>query len=150
MQAGRDRPELILRHHDRKDHSMRFMMIMYPGIAEESDWTPTPEAVAAMGRYNEELREAGVLLSLDGLHPTSQGARVAFAGGRPSVTDGPFADTKEVLGGYWLIDVASKEQAVAWASRCPAADREMIEVRRVYEMEDFPAEVREAAGHAAG
>jgi hypothetical protein len=128
---------------------MRFMMIMYPGITDEADWTPSPEAVAAMGRFNEELATAGVLLSLDGLHPTSEGARVAFAGGKPSVIDGPFAETKEILGGYWLIDVPSKQEAVAWASRCPAAEREMIEVRRVYEIADFPAEVRAAAGQAA-
>ncbi len=129
---------------------MRFMMIMYPGISDEADWTPSPEAVAAMGRFNEELATAGVLLSLDGLHPSSEGARVAFAGGgKPSVTDGPFAETKEILGGYWLIDVPSKQEAVAWASRCPASEREMIEVRRVYEMADFPPEVRAAAGQAA-
>jgi hypothetical protein len=128
---------------------MRFMMIMYPGITDEADWTPSPEAVAAMGRFNEELATAGVLLSLDGLHPSSEGARVAFAGGKPSVTDGPFAETKEILGGYWLIDVPSKQEAVAWAARCPAAEREMIEVRRVYEMADFPPEVRAAAGQAA-
>ncbi len=124
---------------------MRFMMLMYPGITDEADWTPNPEAVAAMGRYNEELTQAGVLLSLDGLHPTSEGARVSFAGASPSVTDGPFAETKEVLGGYWLIDVPSKDEAVAWASRCPAGDREMIEVRRVWEMADFPPEVQAAA-----
>ncbi len=129
---------------------MRFMMFMYPGITDEADWTPTPEAVAAMRRYNEELTQAGVLLSLDGLHPASEGARVSFADGAPSVTDGPFAETKEILGGYWLIDVPSKDEAVAWASRCPAGDGEMIEVRRVYEMADFPPEVRAAAGHASG
>lgn len=124
---------------------MRFMMFMYPGITDEADWTPSPEVVAAMGQYNEQLTQAGVLLSLDGLHPTSEGARVSFAGGSPSVTDGPFAETKEVLGGYWLIDVPSKDEAVAWASRCPAGDREMIEVRRVYEMADFPPDVQAAA-----
>lgn len=124
---------------------MRFMMIMYPGIADEADWMPDPEAVAAMGRYNEELTQAGVLLSLDGLHPSAEGARVSFAGASPSVTDGPFAETKEILGGYWLIDVPSKDEAVAWASRCPARKREMIEVRRVFEMSDFPPELQAAA-----
>jgi hypothetical protein len=118
---------------------MRFMMFMYPSIPDEADWAPNPEAIAEMGRYNQQLTDAGVLLSLDGLHPTSQGARVRFAAGTPTVTDGPFTETKEVLGGYWLIDVPSKEDAVAWASRCPARDGEMIEVRRVYEMEEYDA-----------
>jgi hypothetical protein len=124
---------------------MRFMMIMYPRIADEADWMPDPAAVAAMGRFNEQLEQAGVLLSLDGLHPSAEGARVSFAGGSPSVTDGPFAETKEILGGYWLIDVPSKDEAVAWASRCPAREAQMIEVRRVFEMSDFPPEVQAAA-----
>jgi hypothetical protein len=124
---------------------MRFMMIMYPGIADEADWMPDLEAVEAMGRYNEQLTQAGVLLSLDGLHPSGEGARVSFAAGSPSVTDGPFAETKEILGGYWLIEVPSKEEAVAWASRCPAGDGQMIEVRRVFEMSDFPQEIQAAA-----
>jgi hypothetical protein len=125
---------------------MRFMMLMYPRISDEADWTPDAEAVAAMGAYNEQLEQAGVLLSLDGLHPSAEGARVSFAGeGGPGVTDGPFAETKEILGGYWLIDVPSKQEAVAWASRCPARDGEMIEVRRVFELDDFPPDVRAAA-----
>ncbi len=123
---------------------MRFMMFMYPGI-EESDWTPSAEAVAAMSRYNEELTKAGVLLALDGLHPTSEGARVAFPGGKATVTDGPFTEAKEVVGGYWLIQVKSKEEAVEWASRIPAGGDAMVEVRRVFEMSDFPDDVREAA-----
>jgi hypothetical protein len=122
---------------------MRFMMFMYPGINEE-EWAPSAEDVAAMGRYNEELRKAGMLLSLDGLHPPAEGARVTFCGGKPTVTDGPFAEAKEVVGGYWLIQARSKEEAVEWASRCPGQDC-AIEVRRVYEMEDFPQDVREAA-----
>lgn len=126
---------------------MRFMMFMYPGVQEE-DWEPSPEDVAAMGRYNEELRKAGMLLSLDGLHPPVEGARVSFAGGTPSVTDGPFAEAKEVVGGYWLIQARSKEEAVEWASRCPAGEGDMIEVRRVFEMEDFPQDVQDAYGEA--
>ncbi len=122
---------------------MRFMMFMYPGI-EEKDWNPTAEAVEAMSRYNEELRKAGMLLSLDGLRPPGDGARVRFAGGTPTVTDGPFAEAKEVVGGYWLIQAASKEEAVEWASRCPANDGDFIEVRRIYEMEDFPEDVQAA------
>lgn len=124
---------------------MRFMMFMYPGIEDEADWSPSPEAVAAMSKYNEQLTKAGVLLALDGLHPATEGARVSFAGGKPTVTDGPFSEAKEVVGGYWLIQVKDKEEAVQWASRVPASDREMVEVRRVYEMSDFPADVAAAA-----
>ncbi len=125
---------------------MRFMMIMIPSPKDDDNWDPTPEAVASMGRYNDELTRAGVLLSLDGLHPSSRGARVSFPAGRANVTDGPFTEAKEVIGGYWLIQAKSKEEAVEWASRCPAADGDVIEVRQVYEMADFPPEVREAAG----
>ncbi len=121
---------------------MRFMMFMYPGISEE-EWNPTAEAVEAMGRYNEELRKAGLLLSLDGLHPPGEGARVDFSDGGVSVTDGPFAEAKEVVGGYWLIQARSKEEAVEWAKRCPGENC-MIEVRRVFEIEDFPQDVQEA------
>jgi hypothetical protein len=122
---------------------MRFMMFMYPGISEE-EWAPSAEDVAAMSRYNEELRKAGMLLALDGLHPPGEGARVNFSNGEASVTDGPFAEAKEVVGGYWLIQARSKEEAVEWASRCPGENC-MIEVRRVFEMEDFPQDVQEAA-----
>jgi len=124
---------------------MRFMMIMIPNIPDEADWAPNPEAVAAMGRYNDELTKAGVLLGLDGLHPAAKGARVGFSGGTATVTDGPFTEAKELIGGYWLIQAKSKEEAVEWASRCPAADGDVIEVRQVYEMSDFPPEVQEAA-----
>jgi len=125
---------------------MRFMMFMYPGIGTDAEeWAPSAEDVAEMGKYNEELGKAGVLLSLDGLRPPVDGARVRFSGGAPTVTDGPFSEAKEVVGGYWLIEVSSKEEAVEWASRCPANDGDFIEVRRVYEMEDFPEDVQEAA-----
>jgi len=125
---------------------MRFMMFMIPNIPQEGDWTPSAEAVSAMSKYNDELAEAGVLLSLDGLHPPSKGAQVSFAGGTPTVTDGPFSEAKEVIGGYWLIDVGSKDEAVEWATRCPADDANVIEVRQVFEAEDFPPDVRAAAG----
>jgi hypothetical protein len=125
---------------------MRYMMIMIPNIADEADWTPSAEAVAAMSKYNDTLSKAGVLLALDGLHPSSKGARVSFAGGKGTVTDGPFAEAKELVGGYWMIQVKSKEEAVEWASRCPAADGDVIEVRQVFEHEDFPADVQAAAG----
>jgi hypothetical protein len=126
---------------------MRFMMLMYPQISEEN-WQPDAEAVSKMSRYNDELQKAGVLLALDGLHASSKGARVSFSGGRPTVTDGPFTEAKELIGGFWLIQARSKEEAVEWASRCPGEDC-MIEVRQVFEMSDFPPEVRAAAGEPA-
>ena len=100
---------------------MRFMMIMIPNIPsiDEEDWTPSPEAVAAMGKYNEELTKAGVLLTLDGLAPPAKGARVSFAGGRASVTDGPFTEAKEVIGGYWMIEASSREEAVSGPRAAP-------------------------------
>src|SRR4051812_15897125 len=126
---------------------MRFMMLMIPkGYETAAPGTmPPADAVAAMMKYNEALKEAGVLITLDGLHPPSAGARVSFAGGKPIVTDGPFAEVKEVLGGYWMIDVKSRDEAIAWAKRCPASDNEIIEIRQVQEMADFPADVQEAA-----
>ena len=131
---------------------MRFMMLMIPkGYESAAPGTlPSAEAVAAMSRYNESLRKAGVLLALDGLHPPSMGARVSFAGGKPKVTDGPFSEAKEVLGGYWMIQVKSRDEAIAWASRCPAGENEVIEVRQVQEMEDFPPDVQEALRPSAG
>ena len=126
---------------------MRFMMLMIPLGYETAppDVKLDPERVAAMMKYNRALKDAGVLITLDGLHPPSMGARVSFAGGKPLVTDGPFAEAKEVLGGYWMIQVKSKEEAVQWASRCPASENEVIEVRQVQEFSDFPADVQEAA-----
>jgi hypothetical protein len=126
---------------------MRFMMLMIPKGYETavSGTMPDAKAVEAMMKYNETLQKAGVLLGLEGLHPPSMGARVSFAGGKPIVTDGPFAETKEVLGGYWIIQVKSKDEAIEWAKRCPAADNEVIEIRQVQEMEDFPADVQKAA-----
>ncbi len=126
---------------------MRFMMLMIPRGYEKAapGAMPDAKAVAAMMKYNESLQEAGVLLALDGLHPPSMGARISFSGGKPKVTDGPFPEAKEVVGGYWMIQVKSKEEAIVWASRCPASDDEVIEVRQVQELSDFPADVKEAA-----
>jgi hypothetical protein len=126
---------------------MRFMMLMIPGGYETAapGTMPSAEAVAAMMKYNEALKQAGVLVTLDGLHPPSMGARVSFARGKPVVTDGPFTESKEVLGGYWMIDVNSRDEAIAWAKRCPASHDEVIEIRQVQEMSDFPAEVQHAA-----
>ena len=126
---------------------MRFMMLMIPKGYETATPGTMPDAgaVATMMKYNESLQKAGVLLALDGLHPPSMGARVSFAGGKPRVTDGPFAEAKEVLGGYWMIQVNSKDEAVAWAKRCPASPNEVIEIRQVQEFSDFPADVQQAA-----
>ena len=126
---------------------MRFMMLMLPkGYEQAKPGTmPDPKAVLAMMKYNEELQKAGVLLALEGLHPPSMGARVNFAGGKPKVTDGPFAEATEVLGGFWMIQAKSKEEAIQWASRCPASANETIELRQVMEMTEFPAEVQKAA-----
>src|ERR1700752_2065512 len=126
---------------------MRFMMLMIPKGYEKAEPGAMPDAgaVAAMMKYNESLQKAGVLLALDGLHPPSMGARVSFSGGKPKVTDGPFPEAKEVLGGYWMIQVKSREEAIKWASPCPGPDNEVIEIRQVKEMSDFPADVQEAA-----
>ena len=127
---------------------MRFMMLMIPKGYESAAPGEMPEAdaVAAMMKYNEALQQAGVLITCDGLHPPSMGARVSFAGGKPLVIDGPFAEVKEVLGGYWRIDVASREEAIAWATRCPAGPNEVIEIRQVQEAADFPADVQAEIG----
>ncbi len=126
---------------------MRFMMLMIPKgyEAAAAGTMPDPKAVAAMMKYNEDLQKAGVLLALDGLHPPSMGARVTFPGGKAKVVDGPFAEAKEVLGGYWMIQVKSREEAIAWASRCPGGPNEIIEIRQVQEMSDFPPDVQAAA-----
>jgi hypothetical protein len=126
---------------------MRFMMLMIPLGYETAPPTVQldPERMSAMMRYNEALKEAGVLITLDGLHPPSMGARVSFAGGKPVVTDGPFAESKEVLGGYWMIEVNSRDEAIAWATRCPASSNEIIEIRQVQEMEDFSPELQRVA-----
>jgi hypothetical protein len=123
------------------------MMLMIPLGYETApaDVQLDPERVAAMMRYNEALKDAGVLITLDGLHPPSMGARFSFATGLPVVTDGPFAEAKEVLGGYWMIEVSSREEAIAWAKKCPASANEIIEIRQVHEMSDFPPDVQAAA-----
>jgi hypothetical protein len=126
---------------------MRFMMLMIPkGYENAKPGTmPDPKAVEAMMKYNESLQKAGVLLALDGLHPPSMGARISFAGGRAKVTDGPFTEAKEVIGGYWMIQVKSKEEAIEWASRCPGSENEVIELRQVQDFSDFPPDVQKAA-----
>jgi len=119
---------------------MRFMMIVKSSKDCEAGKLPSEELLAAMGEYNKELMQAGVLVDLSGLQPTSKGARVKFSGGKTSVIDGPFAETKEVVGGYWIVDVKSKEEAIEWAKRAPVQPSEEereIEVRQFYEFTDF-------------
>jgi hypothetical protein len=127
-----------------QETTMRFMLLMIPRGYETAapDTMPSADAVAAMMAYNDSLQKAGVLRGLDGLHPPSTGARVTFEGGVAKVSDGPFAEAKEVLGGYWMIDVASRAEAIAWATRCPASSNEIIEVRQVQEIADFPSDVQ--------
>ena len=126
---------------------MRFMMLMIPKGYENAapGAMPDAKAVAAMMKYNKSMQDAGVLLTLDGLHPPSMGARITFSGGKPKVAYGPFAGVNEVLGGYWMIQVKSKDEAIEWASRCPASDNEIIEIRQVQEFSDFPADIQDAA-----
>jgi hypothetical protein len=126
---------------------MRFMMLVIPKGYESAapNAVPSAEAVAKMMEYNKALQKAGVLLSLDGLLPPSTGARISYAGGKATVTDGPFAETKEVIGGYWIIQVRSRQEAIEWAKQAPMSDNEVIEVRQIHEMADFPVDVQKAA-----
>ena len=120
---------------------MRFMMLVKASKDSEAGALPSKELLAAMGQFNEEMAKAGVLLAGEGLHASSKGARITFSGSKRAATDGPFAETKELLGGFWMIQVKSKAEAIAWASRVPFADGEVVEVRQVFEASDFPAEV---------
>jgi len=129
---------------------MRFMMIVKANRDSEAGKMPPEELLAAMGKYNEELMKAGALIDLAGLQPTSKGARVRFSGGKTLVIDGPFAETKDLIGGYWIIWANSKEEAIEWARRAPAPHGEgqdgEIEIRQFFEMEDFaPSEAVERA-----
>jgi hypothetical protein len=121
--------------------TMRFMMLVKASKDSEAGALPSKELLAAMGQFNEEMAKAGVLLAGEGLQASSKGARITFSGSRRSVTDGPFAETKELLAGFWMIQVKSKAEAIAWASRVPFADGEVVEVRQVFEASDFPADV---------
>jgi hypothetical protein len=126
---------------------MRFMMLMLPaGYCDAApDARPDAEAIEKMMVFNKSLQEAGVLLALDGLHPPSAGVRVSQVNGKARVSDGPFAEAREVIGGYWMIDVSSREEAIAWASRCPLEPHDTIEVRQVFELTEFPPEVQKSA-----
>ena len=128
---------------------MRFMVLMIPGVYQKGkkidpNFTPPADAVEKMGKFNAELK-AGAMISCDGLHPLTNGARVTYAGGKAKVTDGPFVEAKEVLGGYWMLQAESKEEVVNWMKRCPAEQDDVIEIRQVFEMSDFPADVQKAA-----
>ncbi len=120
---------------------MQFMMLMIPALYQGGkpapDFRPDLRKMEAMGRFNEEMGKALKIESLNGLHPLAKGARVSFAQGKPSVTDGPFIEAKEVLGGYWLVDAPSKEDVVKWAQRCPADEGDTIEIRQIFGPDDF-------------
>jgi hypothetical protein len=122
---------------------MRFMMFIKVG---SDDFEPTADDAAAMMKYNEELQKAGALLALDGLQPPSAGATITFgADGRATVVDGPFAEAKEVIGGYWIIQAKTKEEAVEWAKRVPAYPGQTIELRQIFDVADYSPEVQEVA-----
>src|SRR5919201_1443855 len=119
---------------------MRFMVIVKATKNSEAGVMPSEELLSEMGKFNEELAKAGVLLAMDGLHPSSKGARVKFSGGKRTVIDGPFAETKELIAGFWLIQAKSKEEAIEWVKRCPdpmPGEEAEIEIRQVYEADDF-------------
>jgi hypothetical protein len=118
---------------------MRFMILVKANKDSEAGVMPSEEMLTAMGRFNEELVNAGVMLAGEGLQPSSKGARVKFSGGKPAVTDGPFAETKELVAGYWIWQVKSRDEAIEWLKRAPFQDEE-IEVRQIFEAEDFGAE----------
>jgi hypothetical protein len=129
------------------DTTMRFMMLVMANPESEAGAMPDVEAVTAMGKYNDELIKAGVMLAGEGLHPSSKGARLKFDGGKVEVLDGPFAEAKELIGGYWMIQVKSREEAIEWAKRIPYGPGQVAEVqlRQVFDESDFPIELREAA-----
>jgi len=119
---------------------MRFMVLVKGDADYENGAMPSEEQLAAMGRFNEEMVKAGVMLAGEGLHPTSKGARIRFEGGEQTVVDGPFAETKEVLGGYWLIQTRDRDEAIEWLKRAPFEDGDEVEIRQVFEEDDFGEE----------
>jgi hypothetical protein len=129
---------------------MRFMMLMYPDRQAEAGVMPSAQQMENVIKYNGELGKAGVLLALDGLQPTSKGARVKFDGGKPRVIDGPFTESKEIVGGYWIIEVKSKEEAIEWARRVPLEGDAFIEVRPMIEISDLSGDLREVAVREIG
>lgn len=128
---------------------MKFLMLMIPRGYQPSTpdserigegFAPKLEDLEPMGKFNDDLAAAGLLVEVDGLQPLTKGARVSFAGGKPTVTDGPFIESKEVIGGYWIIEASSKEEIVAWAQRCPAGEGDVLEIRPIWELPDPASE----------
>ncbi|MDQ2818545.1 MAG: YciI family protein [Candidatus Eremiobacteraeota bacterium] len=119
---------------------MRFMVIVKADKQSEAGVMPSEEILAAMGQFNEEMVKAGVMLAAEGLHPSSKGARIKFSGGKAAVIDGPFSEAKDLIAGFWMIQVGSKEEAIEWMKRAPMAETE-IEIRQVFEAEDFGSEL---------
>jgi hypothetical protein len=120
--------------------TMRFMVMVKASAASEAGELPSTELLTEMGAFNEELVKAGILLAADGLHPSSKGARVRFSGSQRTVLDGPFAETKELVAGYWILEVASKEEVIEWVKRCPnpmPREDSEIEIRQIFEASDF-------------
>jgi len=137
---------------------MRFMMMMIPRVYQPgtpaneragADFAPPLDGILKMQKFNEALGSAGALLALDGLHPPAKGARVAFSKGAPQVTDGPYMESKEVVGGFWIVELANMDEAVAWARRCPAEPGDVIEIRQFFEIADFPDQVQKAVAAPA-
>jgi hypothetical protein len=123
---------------------MRFMVFMIPGVYQpgkkiDPNFAPPADMIEKMTKFNEELAKAGEIIALDGLHPLTKGARISFSNGKPTVTDGPFVEAKEVVGGYWMLQFKSKQEAIDWFKKCPAQDGDVIEIRPLFEMSDFPA-----------
>ena len=116
---------------------MRFIVLVKASKDSEAGVMPTTEELTAMGNYNEELVKAGIMLAGEGLHPSSKGVRVRFAGGKPTTVDGPFAETKELVAGFWIWKVRSKDEALEWIKRAPFSRGEEVELRQVFEAEDF-------------
>jgi hypothetical protein len=127
---------------------MRFMMMLPTPVDVLENWQPRKEVVGAMRKFSDDMRKAGVLLSAEGLHPTSRGTRIRVSGGRRTLTDGPFAEAKEVIAGFWMIQVKSKDEAVEWANRCPLGEDGLIEVRQVFEAHDFPPDLQPKSAKA--
>jgi len=135
---------------------MRFMIFMIPAVYQggknnrvDANFIPPADAVKEMMKFNEELAKAGHLIALDGLHPIEKGARVSFGKGATTVTDGPFIESKEVFGGYWMTNFKSKEEAIEWVKRCPAAEGDTIEIRQVFEVSDFGEDLAKEADNSA-
>jgi hypothetical protein len=116
-------------------------MLVKASKESEAGALPTREQIETMGKYNQELIDAGVMLAGDGLHPSSKGARIKFSGGKTTITDGPFPETKELLAGYWVIEAKSRDEAIEWAKRIPFTDGEEVELRQLFEVTDFPEDI---------